>query len=107
MSTANVDAIKIGEMVMTWFLINYSDREIMSFGAQFKTQMLGAPGSLTKHQRKKWAIEKAKEIFEQRGDEEALEMMTKGKKAGQKQDDVADACVQCQAFKFRHMVGLF
>jgi len=100
---ANIDAIKIGELVIGWFLMQYPFKEIVHYGAQFKTQILGAPNSLNKYQRKKWAVAKATEIFIARSDNEALRQM-KGKK---KQDDVADACIQCQAFKYREMVALF
>jgi len=103
----NVDAIKIGEIVMTWFMVNFPFKEIVHYGSQFKTQILGAPNGLTKHQRKKWSIEKAKEIFTLRGDKEALDQMIKGKLDKQKQDDIADACIQCQAYKYREMIGEF
>lgn len=104
---ANIDAIKIGELVMAWILTQYPFKEVVHYGSQFKTQTLGAPNSLTKPQRKKWSIEKAKAIFEARNDTEALDQMTASKKGGQKQDDVADACIQCQSYKFREMVAMF
>ncbi len=104
---SNIDAIKIGEIVMTWLMTHYRDKTIEHYGSQFKTQTLGAPNSLTKPQRKKWSVEKAREIFELREDTEALTQMTASKKGGQKQDDVADACIQCQSYKFRAMVAQF
>ena len=104
---ANIDAIKIGELVMTFFLIHFPFAEIIHYGSQFKTQILGAPNGLTKPQRKKWSVEKAMEIFRSRDDEKAIEQIERGKKEKQKQDDVADSCVQCQAFKYRNLVGEF
>jgi hypothetical protein len=104
---ANVKAIKVGEGVLMWFMIHYPDREVLYFGSQFKTQILGAPASLTKSQRKSWSIKKAKEIFEKRGDADALEQFRKTKKSGQKLDDVSDALTQCQAYKFRCLVAEF
>ena len=106
-TSANVDAIKIAENLAAWLLLNYPDKEVIFFGAQYKTQILGAPDGLTKPQRKKWSIENAKRIFELRKDEEALEMMKKGKKGGQKQDDVSDALNQCQAWKYRCLIADF
>jgi len=71
---ANVDAIKIGEATLMWFLDKYPQKEIMYFGSQFKTQILGAPWGLTKSQRKNWAIEKTREIANLRNDTEMIEI---------------------------------
>lgn len=71
---ANVDAIKIGEMVMTYFLDNHPFKTVEYFGSQNKTQILGAPWKMTKPQRKKWADDKAREIYEMRGDEDMKEL---------------------------------
>lgn len=68
-SSANVDAIKIAEAVFTWFLIKFPDKELTYFSSTLKTQVLGAPYKLTKIQRKKWAEEKCKEIYQLRNDE--------------------------------------
>jgi hypothetical protein len=68
---ANIDAIKIAEGTLIWFMSNYPTTEIMYFGSTYKTQMLGAP-ILKENERKKWAIEKAKEIYKERGDENAI-----------------------------------
>jgi len=73
-SEANVDAIKIGESVFTWFLDNYLCKEILYFGSQFKTQMLGAPPGLNDSQRKKWAIEKSLEIHQLRKDQDVIDL---------------------------------
>lgn len=98
---ANVKAIKVGEGVIMWFLTQYPMKDVCCFGSQFKTQLLGSPNSLTKYQRKKWAIEKAKSILNDRGDTEILETFKSRK---QKLDDVSDALIQCQAYKLRHIV---
>lgn len=81
---ANIDAIKIAEGTLMWFLSNYPMKEVMYFSSTFKTQMLGAP-QLKETGRKKWAIEKAKEIYEERRDENAialydLSIIVKGKR---------------------------
>lgn len=102
-SEANVNAIKIAEDLVSWLLLQYPDKEVCFFSSNFKTHMLGAPEGLTKPQRKKWSIQTAKRIFELREDEEGISAMTrKGKK-----DDVADACTQCQAYKYKKYVGKF
>lgn len=137
---ANVDALKIGELVLGWFLGNYPFKEICYFGSQFKTQMLGAP-SLQKKQRKEWAVKKAHKIFELQKDNEMLELYSlintvKGRRMNeknmnkfiqpflecskdiqllarkiigerQKMDDVADACLQSMAYKYRKFVAEF
>ena len=81
---ANIDAIKIAEGTLIWFLSNYPDKEVMYFSSTFKTQMLGAP-QMKETGRKKWAIEKAKEIYNERKDENAialydLSLTVKGKR---------------------------
>jgi len=65
---ANVDAIKIGEACLMWFLNTYPLKEVMYFGSQNKTQILGAPSKLSKTERKKWATEKSRKIYEERQD---------------------------------------
>jgi hypothetical protein len=100
---ANIFAIKLAECTASWFMINYPDKEVEFFTAQFKTQMLGAPDGLTKPQRKKWAIQKTISLLELRGDEEGLNYI----KSIRKKDDVSDACLIVQAYKFRTFVGQF
>ena len=105
---ANVDAIKLGECCLGWFLDMYWPfKNISYFGAMFKTQTLGAPDKLTKPQRKKWAIEKGKEIFQLRGDQEAIDLLENFKTSTgrkQKQDDIYDCVIMTQAYKMRYMV---
>ena len=140
---ANVDAIKIGEGVLMWFLFNYPFKRIEYFGSQNKTQILGAPWKMKKEQRKRWAEQKAREIYEMREDrsmtelfllsdrikrkrldtqeritlhldtypkdcsEDCRELAEKLVRERQKLDDIGDACVQCQAYKYREMVACF
>ncbi len=140
---ANVDAIKLGEGLLSWLLINYPTKIIKTFGSQNKTLMLGAPAGMGKAERKKWAVQKTRKLYEARKDEPMnhlfklcdsvyrkrvdteervnkylkeyptefdndcqtlAEMIVKNK---QKLDDVSDACLQCQAFKFKTMVACF
>lgn len=73
-SEANVDAIKISEGVFMWFKINYPDKLIDFFPSTNKTQILGAPNSLSKPHRKRWVEEKSRNIFELRNDNDMLEL---------------------------------
>ena len=141
-SGANVDAIKIAESTYMWFLDKYPEKEICYFGSQFKTQIFGAPWEMTKIQRKNWAIEKSKEIYNDRNDiemntifnlseavkrkrittdkrieefkikykvetEDLNELSDKIIRNKQKLDDISDAMLQCQAYKYRVMVACF
>nr|QBK86574.1 MAG: holliday junction resolvase [Marseillevirus LCMAC102] len=71
---ANVDAIKIGEATLMWFLERYPFKKTMYFGSQFKTQILGAPWKMTKHQRKKWSEAQTRKIYEMRKDTDMIEL---------------------------------
>lgn len=140
---ANVDAIKIAECLTTWLLCEYPLKEVLYFGSQNKTQILGAPWNLSKPQRKKWAIEEARRIYELRKDKtlvdlfnledrvfrkrldnenkiksyidtydktndiDGIELSIKIVRNRQKLDDISDACLQAQAFKFKTMVACF
>jgi len=140
---ANVGAIKIAECTLTWFLSIYPFKKIMYFGSENKTNILGAPPKMTKTQRKKWATDKSREIYEMRKDsdmielfklkdaifrkrlnsekkirsyldlypidcsEDCRELSEKIVREKQKLDDIADACVQAQAFKFRQFIATF
>lgn len=66
---ANMDAIKISELVSTWFLSVYPSKQVMFFPSVNKTKYCGAPKKLDDRSRKQFAIEKAKEISELRNDE--------------------------------------
>jgi len=103
---ANIDAIKLGECCYAWFQIKFPLAEILFYGSQNKTQILGAPNSLSKYQRKKWAIGKMGELMELRGETKRLERLRQVKKrTRQKLDDVADCVVMAQAYKFQKMVA--
>ena len=71
---ANVDAIKVGEALFMWLLERYPETEILYFGSQNKTQILGAPWKMTKPERKKWSTAKAKSIYIARGDQDMIKL---------------------------------
>lgn len=88
----NVTAIKVAEFVEAWFTIRCPWAMVESFPATHKTACLGAPKSMSKPQRKKWAIEEAKRALAH--DKEGVTLL--GKK---KADDLADCYLQAQAWK--------
>jgi len=116
----NKDAILLGECCYTYFInYHYPFRDVMYFKSMLKTQTFGCPEyttitdkkglrttrKTTKPDRKKWSIVKGKEVFELRGDEEGLKHLIDGKKIfKQKQDDVCDCILMCQAFLFKTYV---
>lgn len=118
---ANMDAIKIGECLFSWFVDNFYPHKIIEyFGSQYKTQLLGAPlrvedkkggwKPMSKQDRKDWSVEKAEEIFLLRGVKDVADMFGSAKKGKrkrgqQKMDDVADCVIQCQAYKFKRMIA--
>lgn len=73
-SEANIGAIKLAELVLTWYLDNYPFKTTMYFDSTYKTQILGAPVGLSKPQRKAWAVKKCREIYELRDDKEMAEI---------------------------------
>ena len=101
---ANVDAIKLAECCITWFLVKFAEfKQIEFFSSVYKTHSLGAPDKLTKPQRKKWSNTKGEEILKLREDYKSIEIMNtykncKGKK--QKLDDVKDCIIMLQSYKF-------
>jgi len=94
-SKINTMAIKIAQHTYSYFLFRYGNtKKIVEFPSYNKTQILGAPGGLDKPQRKKWAIEKANEIWTIRGDLDTVNMIgTKKKK-----DDMADCLLHVLSY---------
>jgi hypothetical protein len=91
----NTMAIKIAQHIYSYFLFRYGDsKTIVEFPSYNKTQILGAPGGLEKPKRKKWAIEKADEIWTLRGDMETVEMVGSKKK----KDDMSDCLLHVLSY---------
>ena len=107
----NPMAIKLGQHCYSYFAFKYGRfKSILEFPAYHKTQVLGAAKiagqkktkagkisykTIDKPKRKKWCIEKAKEILELRNDQESLGII----KATKKKDDLCDVICQLQAWK--------
>lgn len=106
----NTMALKLGSHCQAYFHIMYSRfKKVIEFPAFHKTQILGAEKiekktkkgkisykAIDKPARKKWSIVKAREIFEERGDKESLEILNKSRK----KDDLADVVSQLASFKY-------
>ena len=91
----NTMAIKIAQHTYSYFLFRYRDtKKIIEFPSYNKTQILGAPGGLEKPKRKKWAIEKADEIWTLRGDLNTS-MFVGSKK---KKDDMSDCLLHVLSY---------
>lgn len=104
----NTMAIKLGQHCFSYFTMRYPSveinnivfdgrKEIIEFPAYHKTQLLGAPKGLNKPERKKWAVEKTREVFALRGCEDYFSGV-------KKKDDLADTFLQLQSFKLLRFV---
>jgi hypothetical protein len=99
----NTMAIKLAQHCYSYFTFHYSlFKYIVDFPSYHKTKILGAEKGMSKYQRKTWAIQKATEILLDRGDVDALHILTKHKK----KDDISDVIVQLQAFKYLTFVEM-
>lgn len=107
----NPMAVKLAQHCYSYFLFHYGEsKTIIEFPAYYKTQILGAPKiknektgkfkAMDKPERKKWAVEKAISILQERGDMDTLDELTNQKK----KDDLADVLIQLQSFKYLYFV---
>lgn len=91
----NTMALKIAQHCFSYFSINYRDRiQIYEYPSYHKTQVLNAPKGINKPARKKWAIEKAIELFSNRKDGKTISMIESKKK----RDDVSDCLLMIVSF---------
>lgn len=97
----NTLALKIAQHAFSYFTIMYRDwKKIQEFGAYYKTKILGAPEKMDKPARKKWAIQKASEIWILRDDFKTASKVESAKK----KDDMSDTLVMTQAFIYLHFI---
>lgn len=88
----NTLGLRIAQHCLSYFLIRYYKfKEIVEYPAYNKTQILGAPKGLSKPERKKWAIMKAREIM--RSPEALLKW-----ESFKKKDDVSDCVCMCFSY---------
>uniref|UniRef100_A0A6C0EKP2 Uncharacterized protein n=1 Tax=viral metagenome TaxID=1070528 RepID=A0A6C0EKP2_9ZZZZ len=101
----NKIATKLGQHCYSYFVCKFGRfKEVLTFPAYHKTQVLGAPKvkgkvrwkAMDKPARKKWSVAKAIEILTSRGEMRVLEKLT----TARKKDDLADVLTQLQAFKY-------
>lgn len=93
----NPMATRLGNHCLSYFSIHHGlFKPVVEFPAYHKTRVLGAQRKLSKYQRKQWAVRKARKILTDRNDDHAYKLHAQGHKL----DDLADVCVQLQAFKY-------
>src|SRR3990167_2450314 len=106
-------AMKLGQHCYSYFTFRFGRfKEVIEFPAYYKTQILGCAKELinsrgktkykaiTKSQRKKWSVEQAMEILNNRGEIDFFDELEQASK----RDDLADVLTQLQAFKYLRFV---
>jgi hypothetical protein len=96
----NQRAINVARHVWTWFSVMYPSIKRTFFPASKKTQFFVGKNTMTKPQRKKWAVEKAREMLkarEENGDENCTRWL-EVYNSHAKKDDLADTFLQMMAF---------
>lgn len=112
--TANMNMIRLAESCYSW-LVDHTSVIPIYYPSHNKTVICGCPKfftivsrktghpivrKATKPDRKKWSIQKGKEILEQRHDSTLLERLETKKRGKQKLDDICDCIIQAQAYKW-------
>lgn len=125
----NTSALKIGQHCQSYFLFRYGKfKTIIEYPSYHKTHILGAEKinkgitkagkikyvNIDKPARKKWSVEKAKEILTIRGEIEHILFSGKVKRSKKddksiksksiKKDDLADTLTQLASFKYLYFV---
>lgn len=105
----NPMAQRLEQHCISWLTFTYLDtKQIIVFPASNKTRVLGAPKRVlsndkyikfTKYMRKKWACDRALDIFSLRNDIKSIDYIFNKNKS--KKDDLSDVVVQIQAFKIK------
>lgn len=73
-SEGNVDAIKLAEGLMIWFMSEFPFKVVEMVSNSMKTRFFNAPKRLKDKERKTWAISKARDLYFQRGDKSMMEL---------------------------------
>ncbi len=89
----NPKAIRLEQTCQTYFLIKYPKSNVISYSSRNKTELLDAPEAMTKYQRKKWSVEKAKQLLLSRDIDSYNKLMEFKKK-----DDVADCILMIETY---------
>lgn len=99
----NYKATRIFQHLITYFMLRLPSYEgrcaLIDLSPKLKGKLLEAPKGLNYTGLKKWGVEKAMEILEQRGDEWSLQKLKSRKgKSVTKADDLADTIIQMEAW---------
>lgn len=114
----NPKACRLEQHCISYFIFFYNTfKHIQSYHAYNKTQIIGAPKdeiitkagkikykSISKPERKKWSVIKAKEILELRNDIQTLEIYNKKTKRKIKLDDISDCILQSISYLILHII---
>lgn len=93
----NVKALKVAQHCYSYFTILYANfKTVLNYPAYHKYHVLECPKGMTKPQRKKWAVEKAQEIWVGNDDFSTLQIVSKYRK----KDDLCDSFIQAISFIF-------
>lgn len=94
----NYRSVRVSQHLISYFSLRLKDSPLLpallEIDPRLKGRQLEAPPYLTDRGLKKWAVEKAQDILQQRGDDEALEILRRERK----KDDLSDTIVQIEAF---------
>nr|WNL49874.1 RuvC like Holliday junction resolvase [Marseillevirus sp.] len=97
----NMDAIKLSECLMSWFLMKYGHEKCVIFvPTASKTAFLDAPKMPKKLDRKKWVFSQVLSWAEEKGDEEEIKLLTTSKVVF----DMTDSKAQGKATVFKYIV---
>lgn len=114
----NPKACRLEQHCLSYFVFFYNNfKNIQSYPSYNKTQILGAPKekiitktgkirykSISKPERKKWSIIRAKEVLEVRNDLNTLEFYNKKTKRKIKLDDISDTILQCISYVILNII---
>ncbi len=94
----NYKCVRISQHLISYFMTLTTNIDLLpsiyEISSKLKGEYLGAPKSINDKDLKKWAVVKATEILQARGDKYSLEILDK---VGKKKDDLADTVVQVEA----------
>ncbi|AGV01573.1 RuvC-like Holliday junction resolvase [Cannes 8 virus] len=98
----NMDAIKLSECLMSWFLMKYGDEKCVVFvPTASKTAFLGAPKMPKKLDRKKWVFSQVLSWAKEKEDEGEVKILENSKVVF----DMTDSKAQGKATVFKYIVA--
>lgn len=91
----NHDMIRVAQHIITYLTITYPNLIVVEISPQAKYQALDMPTGLTPYQRKKWSVEKCRELAEERRDYLCIDALNT---CPFKLDDIAETVTQEEAW---------